>query len=213
MIKLMMCDDHALMRDGILSFLKSETGVEIIGKASSGEECLAIIQSGLIPDILILDINMPKGISGYQVAKQLKHIAPTISIIGYSMFNDIEVIKAMIQLEAKGFVCKDDDPKEILDAVLKVSRGETYYPAGFIFTNEEIEEIKKTPIPWLNCLSPEKLEPVELMAEGLSQKAAAKRLFISESAFRKRLKHLYEITKTKSSIALIEFVRKIGLRK
>jgi DNA-binding NarL/FixJ family response regulator len=213
MIKLMMCDDHALMREGVPNFLQHEIDVEILGKASSGEECLALIQSGLVPDILILDINMPKGISGYQVAKQLKHIATTISIIGYSMFNDIEVIKAMIQLEAKGFVCKDDKPKEILDAVIKVSRGEIYYPAGFIFTNEQIEEIKNTPIPWLNYLSTEKFMPAHLMAEGLTQKEAADKLVISESTFRKRLKQLYEITKTNSTITLIEFLRKMGLRK
>ncbi|MEN9600007.1 MAG: response regulator protein GacA [Bacteroidota bacterium] len=213
MIKLMMADDHVGLRDNTLKCLPDYIDVNVIGSASSAEECITLLKQGIIPDVLILDINFPKGIPGYEVAKYIKQNHPTIAVVAYSGLTDKEPIRAMIHLGVKGFVIKTGRMDELCGAIHKVLQGEFYYPSEFLFTALEIEKIKTTPIPWLDYITPEKLIPVQLMAEGLLQNEAAVKLNISESTFRKRMKTLYDLTKTNSSIALADFLRKIGLRK
>lgn len=214
MIKLMLCDAQLAFLEGEIEVLKKYADFEIIGKATSGEECIKQINDGLTPDILLLEINKPVGISGYDVAKYVQHKKIPIKVIALSMLNDLNAIKAMIRFGAMGFVFKGDSLKDIGTIIHSVYNGIEYYPKELSFTKAQIQDIKNTPIPWLENLHPQELQVLELIANDKAQKEVSKELAISSSLISKRLRTLGEKTGVKkSSIGLINFFKSVGLIK
>lgn len=210
-ISVMMCDDHVQIRDSILQTLEQEFSFEICGRASSGKECIELINSGIKPDILILDINMPNGMHGYDVAKYLQKKYPAIKILVFSSFDDIAAIKAMIRFGAKGFVCKGGHPDELKLALITVSKGRNYFSENFLISRNEIEEIQANTIEWIERMTQKEWDLAHLIASDLPLKQVASKLNISESVASKRRKSVLKKTGTKSSIGLIAFLKKVGI--
>ncbi|TXT31728.1 MAG: two component transcriptional regulator LuxR family [Chitinophagaceae bacterium] len=210
-VSVMMCDDHVQIRDSILQTLEQEFSFKICGRASSGKECIELISSGIKPTILILDISMPNGMHGYDVAKFLQKNYPAIKILVFSSFDDRAAIKAMIRFGAKGFVCKGGQTDELKRALLEVTNGGTYFPKDFIITAKEIKEIQSKPIEWAENMTQKEWDLAHLITSDLPLKQVAAKLDISESVASKRRKSVFKKTGAKSSIGLIAFLKKIGI--
>lgn len=207
----MMCDDHVMVRDLVLDYLSKDSDFTIINSAANGEQCLDIIKKGPTPDILLLDINMPNGINGYQVAKNLQFSFPEIKIICLSMLTNLNAVKAMIRYGAKGFLYKDTNPAEIARAIKLVHQGEEYFPIDLNLSNEEIQVCKTCSIDWLEKITRTELVTAKLISSDLSINQVADEMNISVSVVNKKINRLQKKTKTNSRIGLLHFLRKVGI--
>ncbi len=119
MIKIILVDDHVLLRTGLASLINSFGEFNVIGQADNGKEFLQLIADGLMPDIILLDISMPI-MDGFETAKWIKINFPQIKILVLSMLdNELPVIR-MIKLGAKGYLLKDSEPAELKAALLSI---------------------------------------------------------------------------------------------
>jgi DNA-binding NarL/FixJ family response regulator len=207
----MMCDDQVMVRDLVLDYLNKDPDFTIINSAASGEECFDLIKKGPTPDILLLDISMPNGISGYQVAKNLQCSFPSIKIIGISMLTDLNAVKAMIRYGAKGFLFKDAKPSEIARAIRLVQQGEEYFPKDLNLSIEEIKVCKMSSIDWLEKITRTELVTAKLISSDLTLNQVADEMNISVSVVNKKITRLQKKTKTNSRIGLLLFLRKVGI--
>ncbi|MCU0341124.1 MAG: response regulator transcription factor, partial [Spirosomaceae bacterium] len=123
-IKILIADDHAVVRSGIRSLLEDEAHIHIVGEAADGFEALEKIEK-LRPDILLLDLAMPQ-MSGFEVAQAVSAKHNWVKIIVFSMHNDHEYIMRSVEMGARGYLLKDTSKEEILRALTVVANGSKY---------------------------------------------------------------------------------------
>ena len=124
MIRLLIADDHAIVREGLKQLVKLTQDIGIAAEASKGSEVLEQIHRSDI-NLLLLDMNMP-GISGVELIKRVKQNRPALPVFVYSMYNDIQMANDAFQAGASGYFTKSSDPKVLMDAIRKVYKGEQY---------------------------------------------------------------------------------------
>lgn len=125
-IRLLIADDHAVVRKGIRLLLEDENDIEIVGEASDGDEALELIKS-LHPDILLLDITMPR-LSGIDVLRELAQQTHAVHTLMFSMHSNPDYILKAVQYGAAGYLLKDTSQEEMLKAIRSVMAGDLYYP-------------------------------------------------------------------------------------
>jgi len=178
MINIMIADDHQLIIDGIRSALKSTEDLNIIGEALNGYQVLEKLDGGLQPDIILMDINMPK-LDGLECTKQLTKKYPSIKIIALSQYDEKRFVKRMLKYGALGYLLKDASKEEIETAVRTVAKGEKYFSSGLSLRLIE-QEIKKENISGLfPRLTEREKEVLGLICKGLTSQEISEKLFIS----------------------------------
>lgn len=125
-VKICLVDDHKLFRSGIKEMLNNLQQFDVIFEADNGEDFFAKIGNKLMPDIVLLDINMPK-VNGFEVAQRLQTQYPMVKIIVLSMLTDADAILKMVKLGIAGFVLKDAKKEEFVDALNTVLAGDVYF--------------------------------------------------------------------------------------
>ncbi len=185
-IRIVLADDHSLVREGIKSLLEYEPNLEVVGEASDGEEAVQLVTK-LEPDILIVDIRMPK-MSGIEVADKLsKHKSLTRSIV-LSMHDSKEYILKSVEAGAKGYLLKDTGREDFLKAIDTVYNGGTYFSAQIsrVFVEKYLESLPgpgSAPLdtnaeaqdPQVN-LTKRQLQIMALAISGLSNREIAEKL-------------------------------------
>ncbi|MBW7917258.1 MAG: response regulator transcription factor [Trueperaceae bacterium] len=133
-IRLMLVDDHALVRSGVRSLLElhdsGTTMLEVVGEAGSAEEALAVV-AALAPDVVLLDLSLP-GRSGLEALPDLRAAAPGARFVALSMHEEPEYVKRFLEGGGSGFVPKTSLEAQLVDAILAVARGEYYVPANLL---------------------------------------------------------------------------------
>lgn len=124
-IRVLVADDHAIVRTGIRHVLESEPGFTVVGEASNGVEALELVRS-LRPDVAVLDISMP-GASGLQVTQELLRLAPDTRVLILSMHDNTEYVLESVRAGAHGYILKDTAATELRGAIHAVRRGESYF--------------------------------------------------------------------------------------
>lgn len=127
MVRLLLADDHALMREGLKQLFEYADGIEVIAEAVNGEEVLARLQLGGF-DLILLDVTMP-GLHGAELIKRIRKVSDT-PILMLSMHNEAQVAARKLKAGASGYITKDSAPKELIAAVHKVAEGGRYISAG-----------------------------------------------------------------------------------
>ncbi len=207
----MMCDDHAMVMNTMGDLLRGEN-FEVIATTVSGKACIEAIENGLIPDVLILDINMPE-MPGYVVAQYVKRYYPNINILIYSVITDENAVKAMIRIGVNGFAFKNLTHKELAEIIRIIISGQEYYPPKFIFSTEEIETIKQQKNPWAEELTEKEIQTAQLLANDLSRKQVASDMGISPSSINKKMERIFKKTNQKTTVGVINFLKKVGMIK
>lgn len=183
MIKVMIVEDHALVRQGLRQLLSLETDLEVAGEAQDGNEVLELVNT-VRPDVILMDLNLP-GKNGIELTKELKANFPEINILALTIDNDQSHVSKIIKAGASGYVLKDIDPDTLYEAIRVVSKGDAYIQPCLLtkllnefrqFMNEE----KTTVLPEELGLTQRELEIVSYIASGNSNKDIAEKLFISE---------------------------------
>lgn len=127
-IRIVIADDHEIFRNGFKVLLKDQKDLELAGEAENGRQLLEVVDA-LHPDIVITDIKMP-GIDGIEATKRLKEKYPGIGIIALSNYNDDSLIIDMLEAGAKGYLLKNTNQHELIQAVKAVAEGESYYSSA-----------------------------------------------------------------------------------
>lgn len=127
-LKILLADDHAVLRAGLKLLLNAEADIEVVGEASDGEEAITQVNL-LMPDLLLLDLTMPK-LNGVDCIERLMKIHPNLKILVLTMHDDEEYLRAVLSVGAKGYVLKKAADVELLSAIRTVARGEMFiYPS------------------------------------------------------------------------------------
>ena len=181
-IKVALVDDHAVVRMGLRYALSLFKDIELVGELEDGEGAAALVKS-TGADVTLLDIRMP-GKDGIAALGEILAADPAAKVVMLTTSSMEEDVYAALNAGAKGYVLKDRNPENIVKAVRAVAEGGTFIP-------DDIKAIYKARSEEPELTSAER-EAVELLVQGLSNKAIAERLGISEDVVKVRLKHAYE---------------------
>jgi DNA-binding NarL/FixJ family response regulator len=121
-IRVLLADDHPIVRTGIRTLLQTADDIEIVAEAKSGAEALSLIEV-YAPDVILLDMEMP-GLSGVEVAKKLKMMSSPVRVLALSAYDDAQYVRNLLTSGAAGYLTKEEAPEMIIDAVRGVARGE-----------------------------------------------------------------------------------------
>lgn len=211
-IKILLCDDHAVVRMGLKMLLNNHPDMEVVGEASEGNEC---IQKSLElkPDVVVMDLSMPHGKDGLSATSELKKLLPETAILILTMHDDEEYLFRAIQAGASGCILKSAPHDELLAAIRSVANGNAYlHPSA---TKRLMEEylfgVKQGNTDTFNLLSDREKEVLTLIAKGFSNKEMAEQLVISVKTVETHKSNLMEKLQMKTRPELVEFALKKGL--
>jgi DNA-binding NarL/FixJ family response regulator len=202
-IRIALVDDHRLFRSGIASLVENFDSYTIIFEAGDGEEMMRKLNTKIKPNIILLDINMPK-MNGISSARWLRDNHPDISIIVLSMFEDAEKVLTMVRMGVKGYLLKDAEPNEFEEALHRVSQDEVYYPE--FVTRHLVDSIN---IDFnIAKLNSREIEFLKLAATELTYKEIADHMCISSRTVDGYRDQLFEKLHLKSRIGLVLYAIK-----
>jgi DNA-binding NarL/FixJ family response regulator len=209
-IRVLIADDHPLVRAGIRALLQGLAGVEVLDEAGDGREALRLVKLHR-PDILLADIGMPH-MNGLELAGQVSLELPATRIIVVSMHTSEEYVNRALQLGVKGYVLKDADAAELEVAVKAVARGETYLSPS-ISKRIISEYLKRTGMGSIKAgpLTPRQSEILVLVAEGQTTKGIARRLGISVKTVEAHRAQLMDRLCIHEVAGLVRYAIRIGL--
>ena len=179
--RIVLADDHVLVRQGLRRIIEEKAELEVIGEANDGIELLALLGE-VTPDLVILDIFMPK-LRGIEAIHEIKKIDPDMKILILTMHRDKEYLYLALSAGAKGYLLKEDADKELFSAIEKIRQGRTYVSP--YFSEHVIDDLVQVgrkdtkPIFEIDPLTYREREVLKLIAEGKSSKEIANLLFIS----------------------------------
>jgi DNA-binding NarL/FixJ family response regulator len=206
MIKVITADDHKLVRKGIIEHIKKVSDIDVVGEANDGKQLLSLLRN-ISADVILLDINMP-GRSGIEIIKDIEQTYPDISILVVSFHKDSGTIINCLKNGALGYLNKDSEPKELINAIRKVYKKEKYIDqklAGkvvFQIAENTTKENKH------NELSQREFEVLIKLGNGKTVSSIANELNLSVktvSTYRKRILDKLELT---SNLDIIKYVVK-----
>lgn len=206
-IRVYLIDDHALVRTGMRMILSSQTDIEVVGEAESGEAALPQLRS-LKPDVVLCDLHLP-GISGLEVTERVVRSDFGTRVIIVSVHDDGPFPKRLIEAGASGYVGKGGDANELLRAVRDVSRGKRYL-APAVAQNLALSGLGGGSSPF-DLLSPREIEIALLLVQGMRQEEIARRLSLSPKTVNTHKGRLFEKLGIGDTIALARLVAQYGL--
>ncbi len=190
MIRVLIVDDHAVVREGLRTFLELQDGLEVVGEAADGEEAVALAES-LHPDVVLMDLVMPK-VDGIDAMRELRDRAPETRVIVLTSFLDDERLLPAIEAGAAGYLLKDVEPAELARAVRAAHAGEALIaPSVAARLLSAIAERPRVAGAEPERLTPREHEVLRLIAGGRSNKRIALELGISEKTVKTHVGHLF----------------------
>jgi DNA-binding NarL/FixJ family response regulator len=206
-IRVLLVDDHALVRAGLRMVLAGETDIEVVGEAASGEEGLALARS-LRPDVALCDLHLP-GISGLELTARIVRGDYGIRVLVVSVLEDGPMPRRLLEAGAGGYVGKGCDAAELLRAVRAVAAGRRYL-AGAIAQGLALAGVAGDATPF-DALSARELEVAMLLLRGLRQEDIARRLSLSAKTVNTHKSRLFGKLGIRDSIALARMAGRHGL--
>jgi DNA-binding NarL/FixJ family response regulator len=179
-IKVLIADDHTIVRKGLCSLLRDEGDITVVGEAKNGREVLDTID-GLLPDVIVMDVNMPL-LNGIEVTRHVKKAFPSTEIIILTMYSDEEYVHEALMAGASGFLLKDTIPQDLCTAIRTVFQGESFLSPSISKTvihryaklgQHSEDDLEKKE------LTTREREIVQLIAEGYHNREISEALYIS----------------------------------
>ena len=181
-IRVLVVDDHPMVRDGIKANLKPQRDMTVVAEANDGVEAITLIKKQL-PDVVLLDLRMPR-LDGLDVLVEVNESKLSAKVIIMTTFDSEEDVHRSMKAGARGYLLKDSSQEEILDAIRRVNLGETYLPARIV---QKVAERMRNPE-----ISPREREVLNCVAAGKSNKEIGVQLLITEGTVKTHVKSLLE---------------------
>jgi DNA-binding NarL/FixJ family response regulator len=208
--KIVLADDHVLIRHGIKNIINQDTSLRVVGEAGDGEELIKMLNKD-VPDMIILDISMPK-ISGIEVINLVKRRYPRVKILILTMHKNKGYFYSAMSAGADGYLMKDDSSEELLLAVNKIRDGKTYLSPILSddFADDVLAAHRNQQISPFKGLTDREKEVLLLVVEGLTSRAMAEKLCLSPRTVDHHRSRLLKKFKMKNTIDLVSFAVKNG---
>jgi DNA-binding NarL/FixJ family response regulator len=209
-IKIVIVEDHAMFREGIISLLSQTNYLEIIAEYPSGEAFLKDLPT-LCPEIVLMDIEMP-GMNGIETTRKALDICPNLSIIALSMYNSQHYYFEMISAGVKGFVSKDSSLSKLEEAIKKVANNEHFFSTDMM-RGVILKMGKQTSIPssekrCIHIFSEREFEVLNLLCQGLTNNQISEKLFLSPKTIESHKTKMIRKTGQHNSTGLIVYAIK-----
>lgn len=202
-IRILIVDDHSVVRRGMRHLLSTCPDMEVVGEAEDGPSALRAAAS-LAPDVILLDIRMP-GASGFEIAPQLRELAPAARIIVLTTYDDDEYLSRALGGGAHGYVLKSASDESVAEAIRAVQRGERVVTPSLVTkVLGQFESLSKTQARVSSSLSDGEIQILDLLRRGATNRQIAQDLFLSERTVKRRvqamLKKLHVTTRAQAVI-------------
>lgn len=189
-IKVMLADDHVLMREGIRQLLEFDGSIEVIGEASDGEECLQKLEK-VKPDVLLLDINMPK-LNGIEVLEEIKRKNINVKVLILTVHNEVDYLIRAVDIGVDGYILKDSESAELKKAIMTVMDGESYIQPKLIPMLNKRLITRDSDKEKLESLTGREKEVLIEVANGMFNKEIATSLHISERTVKNHISNIFK---------------------
>jgi DNA-binding NarL/FixJ family response regulator len=211
-VRIVLAEDHTILREGLRALLTADPDYEIIGEASDGREAVRIVEKQ-IPDLILMDLSMPR-MTGMDAIREIKKRYPQTKIIALTVHKTEEYLRTTLQAGADGYVLKDATHDELIMAIMSILKGKTYLSPGV--SGKVIEgylEGKESEMPHstLGLLSQREREVLKLIAEGYKNKEIATDLCISLKTVEKHRANLMKKLDLHNAAALTAYAIEQGL--
>lgn len=206
MIRILLADDHSIVRSGLKQLLATEADLEVAGEASQGSEVLARLRQGGI-DLLLMDMSMP-GLSGLDLIRRAHTESPDTPIVVLSMHNESQLVSRALRAGAGGYVTKDSDPTILLAAIRKVARGGRFIDPALVdaMVFGATEEA-----PPHEALSDREFEVLQLLSQGLALATVGERLHVSAKTVSTHKTRLMQKLGIDNNADLVRYALRHGL--
>ncbi len=211
---ILIVDDHPLFREGLKAIIERDSRFEVVGEAGNGREGLQMTKK-LKPDMIIVDISLPDQ-SGIQLTREIRTFLSTTRILIVSMHSKIDYIAEAFQAGATGYVVKESASERLLQGLESVARGDYFLDSSV--SHAVVENLMKSPLKEAkitdadyDTLTPREQEVMRLLAEGLSSKKVAEKLFISPKTVENHRSNIMNKLGLHNTIELIRYAAKLGL--
>ncbi|WP_316739690.1 response regulator transcription factor [Pedobacter aquatilis] len=208
-IKVLLAEDHTIVRNGIAALLEKEEDIQIIAEAKNGEEVLSLLESGIEPDLILTDINMPD-MNGMELINALQLNYPKIKVLILTMLDNEKYVNQALKAGANGYLLKNVNIDEIIFAIKQLTKGYSYICTSIslnllaqadLSSDFNSQKIKSTV-----DISKREIEILNLIAQGFTNNEIADKLFTSKRTIEGNRQSLLEKTGTKNTAALVNFV-------
>ena len=193
MPRLLLCDDHAMFRQGLRSILETEEGFRVIGEAATGREAVRYALSTR-PDVILMDIQMPE-LDGVAATKTILDEYPAARVIILTMYRQDRYVFEAIKAGARGYMLKDADANDLIGAIRRVAEGETLLnaemAASILDEFSKVKEVPEHPEHPISELTEREAAILRLLAQGASNQEIASDLNVSEKTVRNRLSEIF----------------------
>lgn len=211
-VKIMIVDDHVVVREGLKQILELEPDFEVVGIAGDGNECLELVDGGLAPDVIFMDLKMP-GTNGIVATRTLSEKHPKIKVIMLTVYDDQQYVTQAIQAGARGYILKNADRSQLIDVVRRVLADKPVLDPKLtegLFNTIREGDAGQDPEDY-KSLTKRELEVLGCLVKGMSDKQVAEALFISDHTSRTHIKNIYRKLAVSSRAQAAVKALKLGL--
>lgn len=185
-IRVMVVDDHAVVRQGLTKLLEAAPDINVVADASGGEDVAALVQTAT-PDVILMDLSMPD-VDGVEATRRALAIRPEAKVVMLTSFDEPEHVNAALDAGAVGYVLKDAPPEEIVQAVMAAGRGEAPFSPRAARALLQRRAQKRTG----DDLTPRERQVLELVGQGLANKQISRKLGIREKTVKAHLTSVFQ---------------------
>jgi NarL family two-component system response regulator LiaR len=188
-IRVLIADDHPVVRQGLRTFLELQDELEIVGEAADGAEAVARVEE-LVPDVVLMDLMMP-GVDGIEATRRIRAVSPATKVLALTSFADDQMVFPAVKAGAAGYLLKDVQPQELVAAIRAVHRGEALlHPAVAAKLMQEVAQGR--PGGAAESLTERELEVLRLIARGMSNKEIAGALVLAEKTVKTHVSNILQ---------------------
>ena len=210
-IKVVLADDHQILREGLRTMLEKENNIEVLGEAANGRDALRLIREKT-PDVIVMDVTMP-GLNGIEATRQIKSESPHIKVIALSMHDDKRFVFNMLKAGASGYLLKDDGFREVIKAINAVMANKTYLSSEItdVMLKDYLKSSKFQEASVFALLSPREREVLQLIAEGKTTGQIADLMHVSSKTIETHRHHIMQKLNISSVAELTKYAIREGL--
>ncbi len=210
-IKVVVADDHTILRQGIKALLDNQEGIEVVGEAKDGREAIKTIEE-LLPDVILMDIAMP-GLNGLEATRRIKKKFPKVKVVVLTMHANEEYIFQILNAGADGYLVKETAFQDLISAINAVHKGEAFMSPSISkkVMTDYIQRAQGEGKVGFDTLTTREREILQLVAEGNSNKKIAEALFISPKTVETHRAHIMDKLNIHDRAGLIKYAIRKGM--
>ncbi len=210
-IRLLLVDDHEIVRAGIKMLFLAEKDMEVVGEVGSGEAAIEAVEE-LKPDVVIMDVAMP-GMSGIEATQQIKKASPATAVLALTMYEDEQYFFEMLNAGASGYIPKRAAPDDLVSAIRAVSQGNVFLHSTLakFLMKEMVDQPASASTPAVEELTPREREVLTYIAEGYTNREIAEALVISVKTVDRHRENIMQKLNLHSRVELVKYAIEKGL--